>query len=89
MCKIWHTVFKQIKLNQMEAWISNSSMCEYLGVSRNTLYKMRKKLLFTKGTHWRNKDPLNPLSHKVWKRSAVDQMLSQPTNVLKRRTKKV
>ena len=72
----------------MEAWISNAQICKHLGVSRNTLYLMRKQGLFAKGTHWRNKDPLNEDSHKVWKCSAVDQLLSQPEHVLRRRVRR-
>ena len=73
---------------QMEPWISNTEMRKHLGVSESTLYRMSKKGYFSKGTHWRYKDPLNRFSNKVWKRTAVDQMLSQPDNVLRRRVKR-
>ena len=73
----------------MEPWISNLEMCQYLGVSRNTLYRMRMKGYFSKGTHWRHKDPLNLNSGKVWRRAAVDQILSSPDHVLRRKIKKV
>ena len=72
----------------MEGWISNATICNHLGVSRNTLYLMRRQGLFAKGTHWRNKDPLNKNSHKVWRLSAVDQLLSQPEHVLRRRVRR-
>ncbi len=78
---------KQIKSSQMEAWISSKEMEKYLGVSRKTLLRMNR--YFQKGIHWRHKDPLNPKSHKVWKRIAVDQLLSSPDHVLKRKIKKV
>ena len=76
-------------VKNLEPWISNSEMSQYLGVSRNTLYRMRMKGYFSKGTHWRHKDPLNLKSGKVWRRSAVDQMLSQPENVLRRKVSRV
>ena len=71
----------------MESWISNTEMCIHLGVHRNTLYKLRKKDYFAKGIHYRFKDPLNERSGKVWKRSAVDILLSSPDHVLRRRIK--
>ena len=67
----------------MEPWISNTAMCSYLGISRKTLWRLSK--YFQKGTHYRFKDPLNENSHKVWRRSAVDQILSSPAHVLRRR----
>jgi hypothetical protein len=72
----------------MEAWISNTEMSKYIGVHPNTLYRMRLKGYFSKGIHWRYKDPLNKDSHKVWRRSAVDQLLSQPDHILKRKVRK-
>jgi predicted DNA-binding transcriptional regulator AlpA len=75
------------QIGSMEAWVSNTEMHKHLGVSRKTLWRLHK--YFSEGVHWRRKDPLNPNSHKVWRLSSVDQLLSQPTNVLKRRAKKV
>ncbi len=69
----------------MEAWISNLAMSEYLCISPRTLKRNEK--YFSKGTHYRFKDPLNPNSGKVWRRSAVDLLLSSPDNVLRRRVK--
>ena len=69
----------------MEPWISSKEICAFLGISKRTLINHTNKKYFTRGTHWRYKDPLNENSHKVWKRSAVDHILSQPTNVLRRR----
>ena len=67
----------------MEPWISSKEMSKHLGMCTRTL--KRNMRYFTKGIHWRYKDPLNKNSNKVWKRNAVDHLLSQPTNVLRRR----
>ena len=72
----------------MEAWISNTAMCDYLNISRSTLYRMGIKGYFSEGLHWRYKDPLNKGGTKVWKRIAVDQLLSQPDHVLRRKVRK-
>ncbi len=74
-------------VRNLEPWISNSEMSKYLGISTRTLKRNEK--YFSKGTHYRFKDPLNPKSHKMWKRAAVDQMLSQPDNVLRRKVSRV
>jgi|TARA_X000000368_G_C22651012_1_gene545264 hypothetical protein len=71
----------------MEPWISNIAMSEYLGISPRTLKRNEK--YFSKGTHYRYKDPLNPNSGKIWRRAAVDEMLSSPDHVIRRRIKKV
>ncbi len=77
--------YKTNQIGLMEPWISSKEICAFLGISKRTLINHTNKKYFTRGTHWRYKDPLNENSHKVWKRSAVDHLLSQPTNVLKRR----
>ena len=69
----------------MERWVSNAEIREHLGVSVSTLYRLVKQGYFSKGTHYRHKDPLNPFSHRVWRRAAVDQMLSSPDHVIRRR----
>ena len=70
----------------MEGWISNATMSKYLGISKRTL--KRNEGYFAKGIHYRYKNPLNPMSHKVWRRSAFDQLLSQPEHVLRRRVRR-
>ena len=70
----------------MEPWITNMEMCKYLGISTKTLKRNEK--YFSKGFNYRSKDPLNPKSHKMWRRSTVDETLSQPDNVLRRVAKK-
>ena len=77
---------RSMVVENLEPWISNTEMSKYLGISTRTLKRNEK--YFSKGTHYRFKDPLNPKSHKMWKRAAVDQMLSQPDNVLRRRVKR-
>tara|TARA_Y100001968_G_scaffold231738_1_gene214469 strand:- start:790 stop:1038 length:249 start_codon:yes stop_codon:yes gene_type:complete len=69
----------------MERWVSNAEIREHLGISVSTLYRLCKQGYFSKGTHFRHKDPLNTSSHRVWRRTAVDQMLSYPDHVLRRR----
>jgi len=50
----------------MEAWISNTAMCDYLYVSRSTLYRMGIKGYFSEGLHWRYKDLLNKREDKYY-----------------------
>ena len=69
----------------MERWVSNAEIREHLGVSVSTLYRLVKQGYFSKGSHYRHKDPLNPFIHRVWRRAAVDQMLSSPDHVIRRR----
>ena len=66
-----------------EAWISKKDLCSYLCISRDTLW--RHYPIFTEGVHYRLKDPFNPLSHKVWKLSEVERLLSQSRSALQRR----
>ena len=72
----------------MERWVSNAEIREHLGISVSTLYRLVKQGYFSKGTHYRHKDPLNPFSHRVWRRAAVDQILCSPDHALRRRVKK-
>ena len=66
-----------------EPWISKKDLCRYLCISRGTL--IRHYPIFTQGVHYRLKDPFNPLSHKVWKLSEVERLLSQSRSALQRR----
>tara|TARA_B100001250_G_C19082517_1_gene479190 strand:- start:23 stop:256 length:234 start_codon:yes stop_codon:yes gene_type:complete len=66
-----------------EAWISKKDLCNHLCICRQTL--QRNYSIFSEGVHYRKKDPFNPLSHKVWKLSKVEHLLSESTAVLIRR----
>ena len=66
-----------------ERWISKKDLCAHLCICRQTL--QRNYSIFSEGVHYRKKDPFNPLSHKVWKLSKVESLLSQSTAVLSRR----
>ena len=50
----------------MEAWISNTAMCDYLNESRSTLYRVGIKGYFSEGLHWRYKDLLNKREEKYY-----------------------
>ena len=47
----------------MEQWISSKEIENYLGVSRKTFINMYP--YFSKGIHYRLKNPLNPRSQKI------------------------
>ena len=66
-----------------EAWITKMELCKHLCISKNTL--IRNYSIFSEGIHYRRKDPFNPLSHRVWKLSKVELLLTQSTAVLIRR----
>tara|TARA_B100001250_G_scaffold19060_1_gene16383 strand:- start:2483 stop:2716 length:234 start_codon:yes stop_codon:yes gene_type:complete len=66
-----------------ERWISSKELSKHLCIGRDTL--IRHYPIFTEGVHYRLKDPFNPLSHKVWKLSEVERLLSQSRSALHRR----
>ena len=66
-----------------ERWISSKELGKHLCIGRDTL--IRHYPIFTEGVHYRLKDPFNPLSHKVWKLSEVERLLSQSRSALQRR----
>jgi len=66
-----------------ERWLSTKELGKHLCIGRDTL--IRHYPIFTEGVHYRLKDPFNPLSHKVWKFSEVERLLSQSRSALQRR----
>ena len=71
----------------LERWVTKSELCEYLCISGRTL-QARIYPLATRGEHYIHKDPLNPLSHKVWKLSEVEKLVKKSTGALQRRLAK-
>ena len=67
-----------------ERWITKIELCKHLCISVRTLERAVYPVV-TEGVHFRKKDPFNPMSHKVWKLSKVELLLTQSTAVLRRR----
>ncbi|MEO0885208.1 MAG: hypothetical protein AAFY54_04650 [Cyanobacteria bacterium J06648_10] len=59
--------------NKNRIWYGTAEACEYLGMHRETLAKLRKEQL-EKGKHWKVKNPQARRLTYLYKVSAIDEM---------------